>query len=150
MPNTFRVALYFLVLNLSFVTPAFAQSHSLASTPMRASAAEEESVRTLTAEYGRALAAGDLDALRKFWNPESPNLTAQLRTYKNVFAHTRLELTKAEVTTLEINGDKAVSQLTVEERRFDKKTGAVLLTFNPFHGACRSLEWIKTSAGWQI
>ena len=149
MPTTFRAALSFLVLNLSLVTPAFAQSHSLAST-MRASAAAEESVRTLTAEYGRALAAGDLDAARKFWNPESPNLAAQLRTYKNVFAQARLELTNAEVTTLEINGDKAVSQLTVEERRFDKKTGAVLLTFNPFRGACRSFEWIKTNSGWQI
>src|SRR5687768_7781253 len=112
MPNTFRAALSFLVLNLSFITPAFAQSHPLAAKPMRASAAEEESVRTLTAEYGRALAAGDLDAVRKFWNPESPNLAAQLRTYKNVFAHARLELTDAAVTTLEVSGDKAISQLT--------------------------------------
>ncbi|MCA1579297.1 MAG: CHAT domain-containing protein [Acidobacteria bacterium] len=150
MPSTFRAALTFLVLNLSFITPAFAQSHSLASTPMRAAATDEESVRTLTAEYGRALAAGDLDAVRKFWNPESPNLAAQLHTYKNVFVQARLELTRAEVTTLEIHGDKAVSQLTVEERRFDKKTGAVLLTFDPFHGACRSLEWVKTNSGWQI
>ena len=150
MPYTFRAALPFLVLNLSLITPAFAQSHSLASTPIRASAAEEESVRTLTAEYGRALAAGDLDAVRKFWNSESPNLAAQLRTYKSMFAQARLELTSAEVTKLEVTGDKAVSQLTVEERRFDKKTGAVLLTFNPFHGACRSFEWIKTSYGWQI
>ena len=150
MPYTFRAALIFLVLNLSFVNPAFAQSHSLASTPVRASAADEESVRTLTAEYGRALAAGDLEAVRKFWNPQSPNLAAQLRSYKGVFAQARLELTDSEVTALEINGDKAVSQLTVEERRFDKKTGAVLLTFDPFHGACRSLEWVKTSSGWQI
>lgn len=150
MLYTFRAALTFLILNLSLTNPAFAQSHSLASTPMRASAAEEESVRTLTAEYGRALAAGDLEAVRKFWNPQSPNVTAQLRNYKNVFALARLELTNAEVSALEINGDKAVSRLTVEERRFDKKTGAVLLTFDPFHGACRSFEWIKTSSGWQI
>ncbi|HVF22447.1 MAG TPA: CHAT domain-containing protein [Pyrinomonadaceae bacterium] len=150
MLHTFRVALSFLVLNLSFVTPAFAQSLSLASTPMRASAAEEESVRTLTAEYGRALAAGDLDAVRKFWNPESPNLAAQLRTYKNVFAQARLELLGPEVTRLEVTGDKAVSQLTVDERRLDRKTGAILLTFDPLRGACRSLEWVKTSSGWRI
>src|SRR5829696_1458265 len=146
MLNTFRVALSFLILNLSFATPAFAQSLSLASTPMRASAADEESVRTLTAEYGRALAAGDLDAVRKFWNPESPNLAAQLRTYKNLFAQARLELLGPEVTRLEVTSDKAVSQLTVDERRLDRKTGAILLTFDPFRGACRSLEWIKTSS----
>jgi CHAT domain-containing protein len=150
MPTTFRAALTFLVLNLSLVTPASAQSHSLTSTSMRASTAEEESVRTLTAEYGRALAVGDLDALRKFWNPQSPNLAAQLRTYKSVFAQARLELISPEVTRLEVTGDKAVSQLTVDERRFDRKTGAVLLTFDPFHGACRSFEWIKTNSGWQI
>ncbi len=69
---------------------------------MRASAAEEESLRTLTAEYGRALAAGDLDAIRKFWNPESPNLAAQLRTYKNMLALARLEFMSPAVTRLEI------------------------------------------------
>jgi aminopeptidase N len=68
---------------------------------MRASAAEEESLRTLTAQYGRTLVAGDLDALRKFWNPQSPNLAAQLRSYKNVFAQARLEFTSSDVTRLE-------------------------------------------------
>ena len=150
MANTFRAALAFLILNLSFFTVASAQSHSLNSTPMRASAAEEESLRTLTAEYGRALAAGDLEALRKFWNPQSPNLNSQLRTYKNVFAQARLEFTSPEVTRIEITGDKAVSQLTLDERRIDRKTGAVLLTFDPFRGACRSFEWVRTSSGWQV
>ena len=148
MPNTFRAALALIILNLSFSTVAPAQSHSLSSTPVRA--AEEENLRTLTAEYGRALGAGDLDAMRKFWNPQSPNLTSQLRSYKNVFAQARLQLTSPEVTRLEIAGDKAVSQLTLDERRLDRKTGAVLLTFDPFHGACRSFEWIRTSSGWKI
>ncbi|HEY0729973.1 MAG TPA: tetratricopeptide repeat protein, partial [Pyrinomonadaceae bacterium] len=150
MPNTFRAALAFLFLNLSFFTVASAQSHSLSSTPIRASAAEEESLRTLTAEYGRALAAGDTEALRKFWNPQSPNLTSQLRSYKNVFLQARLELSSPQVTQLEITGDKAVSQLTLDERRLDRKTGAVLLTYDPFRGACRSFEWIRTSSGWRI
>jgi CHAT domain-containing protein len=150
MSNTFRSALSVLILNLSLITPALAQSHSLSSTPVRASAAEEESLRTLTTEYGHALAVGDLDALRNFWNPQSPNLAANLRSYKNIFAQARLEFTSPEVTRLEITGDKAVSQLTVEERRLDRKTGAVLLTFDPFHGACRSIEWIKTDSGWRI
>jgi hypothetical protein len=99
MPNTFRAALPIIILSLT--TTAFAQSHSLVSTPMRASAAEEESLRTLTAQYGRTLVAGDLDALRKFWNPQSPNLAAQLRSYKNVFAQARLEFTSSDVTRLE-------------------------------------------------
>ena len=148
MPNTFRAALPIIILSLT--TTAFAQSHSLVSTPMRASAAEEESLRTLTAQYGRALVAGDLDALRKFWNPQSPNLASQLRSYKNVFAQARLEFTSSDVTRLEVTGDKAVSQLTVDERRLDKKTGAILLTYNTFRGACRSFEWIKTSDGWRL
>lgn len=148
MPNTFRAALALIILNLSFSTAASAQSHSLSSTPVRA--AEEENLRTLTAEYGRALGAGDLDAMRKFWNPQSPNLTSQLRSYKTVFLQARLELTSPEVTRLEIAGDKAVSQLTLDERRLDRKTGAVLLTFDPFRGACRSFEWIRTSSGWKI
>jgi len=150
MPNTFRAALAFLFLNLSLFTVASAQSHSLSSTPMRASAAEEEGLRALTAEYGRALAAGDLEAVRKFWNPQSPNLNSQLRSYKNVFAQARLELSSPEITGLEITGDKAVSRLTVDERRLDRKTGAVLLTYDPFHGACRSFEWKRTASGWQI
>ncbi|HXQ71036.1 MAG TPA: CHAT domain-containing protein [Pyrinomonadaceae bacterium] len=148
MPTTFRAALALIILNLSFSTVASAQSHSLSSTPIRA--AEEENLRTLTAEYGRALGAGDLDAMRKFWNPQSPNLTSQLRSYKNVFLQARLELTSPEVTRLEIDGDKAVSQLTLDERRLDRKTGAVLLTFDPFRGACRSFEWTRTSSGWKI
>jgi CHAT domain-containing protein len=149
MPNTFRAALATLI-NLSLITAAFAQSNSLTSTPMRASAAEEESLRTLTTEYGRALAAGDLEAVRKFWNPQSPNLSPILRNYKKVFAQTRLELITPEITQLEITGDKAVSQLTVDERRLDKKTGAVMLTFDPFHGAARTFEWKRTDAGWRI
>jgi CHAT domain-containing protein len=149
MSNTFRAALATLI-NLSLVTAAFAQSNSLTSTPVRASAAEEESLRTLTADYGRALAAGDLEAVRQFWSPQSPNLPLVLRNYKKVFAQNRLEFSTPTVTQLEITGDKAVSQLTVDERRLDKKTGAVMLTFDPFHGACRSFEWIRTSKGWRI
>lgn len=150
MSNTFRAALSLLILNLSLITPAFAQSHTLASTPIRASVAEEESVRALTEEYGRAIAAGDLEAMRKLWNPQSPNLNSQFRYYKNLLAQARLQFTGSELTRLEVNGDKAVSELTVTERRFDKKTGAVLLTWESFYGACRSFEWIKTSSGWQI
>jgi CHAT domain-containing protein len=117
---------------------------------MRATAAEVESLRTLTAEYGRAVASGDLEAVRKYWNPQSPNLPPVLRNYKKVFSQNRLEFITPEITQLEITGDKAVSQLTVDERRLDKKTGAVMLTFDPFHGACRSFEWKKTDAGWRI
>jgi hypothetical protein len=131
MSTTFRSVLS-LILNLSLVSAAFAQSHSPVSTPVRAAAAEEESLRTLTAQYGRALVAGDIEALRKFWNPQSPNLSEKLRSYKNTFAYARLDFADAQVTKLEITGaqgDRAVSHLTVDERRFDKKTDAVLLTF---------------------
>ena len=97
MPNTFRAALATLI-NLSLITAAFAQSNSLTSTPMRATAAEVESLRTLTAEYGRALASGDLEAVRKYWNPQSPNLPPVLRNYKKVFSQNRLEFITPEIT----------------------------------------------------
>ncbi|HEX5964797.1 MAG TPA: CHAT domain-containing tetratricopeptide repeat protein, partial [Pyrinomonadaceae bacterium] len=89
-------------------------------------------------------------AMRNFWNPQSPNLSAHFRYYKGVMAHARLDLITPQVTKLQIDGDKAISYLTADERRFDKKTGAVLQTFDPYRGACRSFEWIKTSSGWQI
>ena len=111
MPNTFRAALATLI-NLSLITAAFAQSNSDTSTPMRALTAEEDSLRTLTTEYGRALAAGDLEAVRKFWNPESSNLSPVLRNYKKIFAQARLEFISPQITQLEISGDKAISQLT--------------------------------------
>ena len=150
MSTTFRAAPFILLLNLNLITAAFAQSHAPVLLPVRAATAEEESVRSLTEEYGRAVTSGDLDALRKFWNPQSPNLTAQLRSYKNVFAQVQLEFSGSAVTRLEINGDKAVSHLTVDERRLDKKTRAVMFTIDPFRGACRSIEWVKTSDGWRI
>lgn len=140
MSNTFRAALSLLILILSLMTPVFAQSDS----------GEDESVRALTEQYGRAIVAGDLEAMRKFWNPQSPNLNTQFRYYKAVLAQTRLQFMSPQITRLEVNGDKAVSELTTDERRFDKKTGAVLLTWDPFYGTSRSFEWIKTGAGWKI
>lgn len=150
MPNTFRATLSLIVLNLTLIVPALAESNSFKSASVRALSAEEESVRKLTEEYGRALEAGDLEAMRKFWNPESPNLSTQFRFYKNILALSRIYFTTPEVTKLEITGDKAVSYFTADERRLDKKTQAVLWIFDPFRGACRSFEWIKTSSGWQI
>ncbi|HEX6044726.1 MAG TPA: tetratricopeptide repeat protein, partial [Pyrinomonadaceae bacterium] len=144
MPYTFRAALSLLIL----ITPAFAQSHS--TTPTPASVADDAIVRTLTDQYRQAMAAGDVDAMRKFWRAESPNLAAHVRYYKNVFALARIEFNKPELTSLEIKGDKAVSQLTSDESRFDKQTGAVILTYDPFRGACHTFEWTKTSAGWQL
>ncbi|HKR22604.1 MAG TPA: tetratricopeptide repeat protein, partial [Pyrinomonadaceae bacterium] len=139
MATTFRAALSLLILNLSLTT-AIAQSHSPA----------EESLRALTEQYGRAMAAGDIEAMRKLWNPQSPHLAAQFRYYKVVFAQARLEVMNSNLTRIEIAGEKAVSELTTDERRFDKKTGAILLTFDPFYGAARQFEWTRTAAGWQI
>ena len=63
MSSTFRAALSIIALNLSLIVPAFAQSNFVASTTLRAANAEEESLRELTASYGRALETGDLDAI---------------------------------------------------------------------------------------
>src|SRR3954451_24063148 len=58
---TVRAALALLVLNLSLNTAAFAQSHFEVSTPLSASVADDEALRALTVQYGRALVAGDLN-----------------------------------------------------------------------------------------
>jgi CHAT domain-containing protein len=150
MPSTFRAALSIIALNLSLIVPAFAQSNSFASTALRASTGEEEILRELTASYERALEAGDLNAMRKFWNPQSPNLSTHFRFYKGVLAQAQIYFINAKVTKLEITGDKAVSYFTADERRLDKKTGAIMLTLDPLRGTCRSFEWIRTSTGWQI
>src|SRR5688500_19956976 len=86
MPSTFRAALSIIALNLSLITPALAQSNTFASKPVRASAAERETLRGLTEEYGRALVPGDLDAMRKFWHPQSPNLSTSFRYYTGELA----------------------------------------------------------------
>ena len=133
-------------LNLSLFTSAFcAVKLSSLYSDARLRGFDEQSVRELNEQYGRALVAGDLDAMRKFWNPESPNSSTHFRFYKGVLAQAKIHFLTGEVTKLEINGDKAVSYFTADERRLDKKTGAILLPFDPFYGACRSFEWIRTS-----
>ena len=150
MPYTFRAALFVVALNLTLLTPALAQSHSFNATPVRALTADEKGVRELTEQYGRALVAGDLEAMRKFWNPQSPNLPTHFRYYKGVLSQAQIQFTTPEVTKLEITGDKAVTYLTADERRLDKKTGAILFTYDPLRGTCRSFEWIRTGSGWQM
>jgi len=144
----FRAALSLVILNLGLITSAFAQSQALTSTP--AFVADEALVRALTEQYRQAMAAGDVQAMRKFWRPESPNMAPHLKYYKNVFSHTRIDFLRPEVTHAKVTGDKAVSQLTSDERRLDKKTGAIMLTYDPFRGACHTFEWTRTNAGWQL
>jgi len=57
---------------------------------------------------------------------------------------------RMSVSRLQVNGDKAISYLTSDERRLDKLTGVVITEHGAFHGICRSLEWIKTGDGWKI
>src|SRR5262247_2232075 len=88
--------------------------------------------------------------MRQFWNPQSPNLASRLRVYQGLFSNRRIEFINLKVTRLEVTGDKAVSNLTTDERQLDKKTGAILSEHDALHGYCRSFEWIKTVAGWKI
>jgi tetratricopeptide (TPR) repeat protein len=144
MSTTFRAAPLLLILILSLITPVpvVAQSSPASS--------DEEILQQMTEQYGTAITAGDLEGMRKFWNPESPNLKTRLGFYRNMFAAARIEFISSKVTRLEVTDGKAVSHLTTDERRLDKKTGAVLLTYDPFRGACRAFEWIKTNDGWKI
>ena len=150
MSFAFRVLLYSLALSLIFNGPILALPHAPASTPGPPQSSDEETVRTLTEKYGLAITAGDIEAMRQLWNPQSPNLAARLRDYQRMFSNSRIEFIRMNVTRLEVAGDKAYSHLTTDERRLDKKTGGILSVRDDFHGVCLSLEWIKTDAGWKI
>jgi CHAT domain-containing protein/tetratricopeptide (TPR) repeat protein len=148
MSFTFRVLLFSLAFSLSFYGLILAQAPASTLSPPQSS--NEETLRTLTEKYGLAITAGDLEAMRQFWNPQSPNLASRLRFYQRQFLNRRIEFISLKVTRLEVTGEKAVSHLTADERRLDKKTGAILSEGDAFHGYCRSFEWIKSGAGWKI
>ncbi|MBO0724672.1 MAG: CHAT domain-containing protein [Blastocatellia bacterium] len=156
MSFAFRASLLFLALSLSLVNPATAQSQSSASgskssksVPGSPQSSDEEAIRALTEKYGMAIAAGDLEAMRQFWDPQSPNLASQLKVYQDIFLSLRLEFVSLKVTRLEINGAKAVSHMTTDERQLIKKTGIERSAHGLFHGTSRALEWVKTG-GWKI
>ncbi|MCM3900105.1 MAG: CHAT domain-containing protein [Pyrinomonadaceae bacterium] len=122
----------------------------VSALPQASRSGDEEAVRALTERFGQAVAAGDLETMRQLWNPQSPNLASRLRVYQRLFSETRIEFTRMKVTPLEVTGDKAVSQLTTDERQLDKKTGLLVTERDLFHGSRRSLEWTKTASGWKI
>lgn len=68
----------------------------------------------------------------------------------NLVSEARIDLIQSQITRAEITDGKAVSQLTTDERRLDRKTGAQLLTYSPIHGACRRFEWAKIDGTWKI
>lgn len=119
------------------------------STP-RHQSSDEEIIRSLTEKYGLAIASGNIEIVRQFWNLESPNLATYVKIYQSTFSNSRIEFIRMEVSRLEMAGNKAFSNLTTDERRLDKKTGTILSERALNHGACRSFEWIKTGAGWKI
>jgi len=150
MSFAFLVLLYSFALSLSFNVPILTPSQAPASTPGLSQSSDEETVRALTEKYGLAITAGDIEAMRQLWNPQSPNLASRLRVYQRLFSNTRIEFINLKVSRLEVTGDKAVSHLTTDERHLDKKTGAILTVDDALHGYCRSIEWIKSGAGWKI
>ena len=142
--------LYSLALSLSFNGHILAPPQAPASTPGLSQSSEEETLRAFTEKYGMAITAGDIEEMRQFWNPQSPNLASRLGAYQRLFSNSRIEFMSLKVTRLEVTGEKAVSHLTTDERQLDKKTGAIQSEHDAFHGYCRSFEWIKTGAGWKI
>src|SRR6185503_10727537 len=147
MSFAFRASLCLLALSLSLVSPASSQFQSLASTPSPTQSSDEETLRRMTEEYAQAIAAGDLEKMRELWNPQSPNRDSRLRYYQG---NTRYEFIRMKVSRLEVTGDKAISHVTTDERRLDRKTGVTLSDRDAFHDVCRSIAWVKTGAGWKI
>jgi hypothetical protein len=111
---------------------------------------DQETIRALTTKYGQTIAAGDFDAMRAMWNDTSPNLKARLAASKTRLSVERIEFLSMNVTRVEVTGDRALSHLTTDERRREKKTGAIVLEQDAFHGICRELNWIRTSEGWKV
>src|SRR6185295_11309455 len=137
-------------LSLGLISPALAQSQSAALSPVSYQSSDEDTVRSLTEKYGLAIAAGELETMRRLWNPESPNLASRLRSYQGLFSNVRVEFISVKVTKLEIAGGKAVSHLTTDDRLLDRKTGGILSEREVFHGSCRAFEWIKRGDAWKI
>jgi CHAT domain-containing protein/tetratricopeptide (TPR) repeat protein len=127
--------------------PAPPRSLGNVPTPQTSDA---EIVRDLTLQYGRAIGAGDLDAMRRFWDEQSSELASRLGAYRAALASRRYEIVRADVTRLEVAGDTAISHLTTDERRLDAKTGVVITEREVFHGAARALHWTRTASGWRI
>ena len=142
--------IWILAFGSSFGDPlaAFRRSQDAATGSVRAS--DEDEVSSLTERYAAAITSGDIESMRQFWNPRSSNVSARLRVYAGMFSRVRLELIRVSITRLDVTGDRAISRMTTDERLLDKLTGAVLTAREAYHGACRSLEWAKTEAGWRI
>src|SRR5262245_21150307 len=150
MSFAFLMLLYSFALSLSFNVPILTLSQAPASTPGLSQSSDEENVRALTEKYGLAITAGDIEAMRQLWNPQSPNLASRLRVYQRLFSNRQIVFISLKATRLEVTGDKAVSHLTTDERYLDKKTRAVLSHYDVIRGYCRAFEWVKTGAGWKI
>src|SRR5215813_10437416 len=97
MSFAFRASLLLLALSLILVHSAPAQSQSSSSAskappliPGSPQSSDEATIRAFTEKYGLAIAAGDLETMRQFWDPQSPNMASQLNVYQDVFSRTRL------------------------------------------------------------
>jgi len=141
---------FVLVLSLNLISPFVAQPQPLVSSLRWSQSSDEETVRALTQNYALAISGGELEKLRQFWDPQSPHSAARLRVYQGVFSEQRIEFIRMSVTRLEVTGDKAISQLTSDDQYQDKKTGGILSEADAYHGVCRSLEWVRTVAGWKV
>src|SRR5262245_18068978 len=124
MSLTFRVLLCTHALRLGFNGTILALQQAPALNPNPPQSSDEESVRALTLAYGAATAAGELEQMRGFWNPQAPGLAGHFNVYQGLFATQRIEFVNPKLTWLEITGDQARSHLTADERRLDKQTGA--------------------------
>jgi CHAT domain-containing protein len=142
--------LWIVMLGAGFAGSVVPLRRTQGATPGTVLATDEETVRSLTQKYAEAITSGNIESMREFWNPRSSNVSARLGVYGGMFARVRLELIRVSITRLEVTGDKAISQMTTDERQLDKLTGAVLTARDAYHGACRSLEWVKTDSGWRI
>src|SRR5215510_15973213 len=105
MSFAFRASLLLFAFSLNLVNSAPAQSQASPSDSKSPTliagslqSSDEETLRALTEKYGLALVAGDLEMIRQFWDPQSPNLASQLKAYQAVFSSRRIEFVSMKVT----------------------------------------------------
>src|SRR5262245_39504390 len=96
MASACRLLLYLLMLSL--LNAASPVRASGAATNYQPQLSDEETIRLLTEQYSRAIAAGDAPAIGEFWNPQSPNLLLRLWFFRAPYPDVRIEFTTFEVT----------------------------------------------------
>ena len=126
-----RVSFYLLLLSLNLVNPPFSPSQSLVSTPSPLRSSDEETLRRMTEQYGRAMEEGDLEAMSRLGSPQSSALPARLKHYRGVFSNIRVEFLRMNVSLMEVTGERAVNKQLARATESDERDSTSVSEIEP-------------------